>query len=61
MKKYIDICLSDGLPCSRGIKGVGFGACVKNRNGSVRVCARFYGNCVSLLEDSVLLKIRGEL
>jgi len=51
MKKYFDICSSDGLPCSCSIKGVGFGGCVKSLSGSVRVCARF--SDVSLLERSI--------
>ena len=51
MKKYLDICSSDRLPCSCSIKGVGFGSCVESLNGSVRVCARF--SDVSILERSI--------
>lgn len=51
MKRYLDVCPSDGLPCSCFIKGVGFGACVKNLDGTLCVCPRF--SDVSLLERSI--------
>jgi len=53
--KFVDLCLSDGLPCSRSIKGVGIGACVKNSRGKMIVCSRF--SDVSLFEDWVSKKL----
>lgn len=55
-KKYLDICISDGLPCSRSIKGVGIGWCIKSFKDSVRVCARF--SDVSLVEKRIAKKMR---
>ena len=55
----VDVCLSDGLPCSCRIKGVGIGACVKRFRDKVLICSRF--SDVSILETSILLKIRGEV
>jgi len=37
----LDICLSDGLPCSCHVKGVGIGLCVKRFRDAVIVCCRF--------------------
>ena len=37
----IHVCLSDGLPCSSRIKGVGIGVCIKRFRDKVRVCSRF--------------------
>ena len=51
MKTYLDICLSDDLPCSCSVKGVGIGFCVKNSRGKIIVCCRF--SDVSLLERSI--------
>ena len=53
--KTVDVCLSDGLPCSRCVKGVGIGACVKSLRGKMFICCRF--SDVSVFEAS----IRGEL
>ena len=55
----INVCPSDGLPCSYRIKNVGIGACVKRWRDKVRICPRF--SDVSFLEDSIVLKIRGEV
>ena len=55
-KKYLYICISDGLACSRSIKGVGLGWCIKSFKDSVRVCARFAD--VSLLEKRIAEKMR---
>ena len=57
----IDVRLDDGLPCSRCVKGVGIGACVKRFRDKVCICSRFSDASVSLFEDSILLKIRGEI
>jgi len=45
-----DICISDRLPCSCQVKGVGIGVCVKNSGGKIIVCCRF--SDVSLFEHS---------
>lgn len=52
-KRLVDICVSDNLPCSSSIKGVGIGACVKNWHGTVRICCRFSDKSVSVLECSM--------
>ena len=36
-----DICISDRLPCSCQVKGVGIGVCVKNSHGKIIICCRF--------------------
>ena len=46
-----DVCVSDNLPCSRSVKGVGFGSCVKRLGGTVRVCCRFSDASVSIFVD----------
>lgn len=43
-----ETCLSDMLPCSCKVKGVGVGMCVKNFRGKIVICCRF--SDVSLLE-----------
>jgi hypothetical protein len=50
---FVDLCLSDGLPCCASVKGVGCGACVKRWGAAVRVCCRFSDVVVSLLERSI--------
>jgi len=57
-RKFISLCLSDGLPCSCSIKGVGIGFCVKNSRGKMLVCPRF--SDVSILEFGIRKKIKGE-
>lgn len=52
----IDICISDNLPCSRFVKGVGIGACVKSYRGTVCVCCRF--SDVSIFESAIRKKHR---
>ena len=59
MKRDLDVCLSDGLPCSRFIKGVGFGVCVKSLDDTVCLCPRFSDVC--LLECSIREKDRFEV
>ena len=54
----LDICLSDGLPCSCHVKGVGIGLCVKDLRGEIIVCCRF--SDVTILEFSNRKKVRGE-
>ena len=36
-----EICVSDMLPCSCKVKGVGIGMCVKNVRGNIVICCRF--------------------
>ena len=45
----VDVCISDGLPCSRDLKGVGIGACIRKWGAGVRICCRF--SDVSIFED----------
>lgn len=42
----ISVCLSDGLPCYCFSKKF----CMKRLDGTVRICGRFYGDCISLFE-----------
>jgi len=62
LSSTVNICISDNLPCSQHVKGVGFGSCIKNlaRWGTVRICSRFSDVHVSLLEYSIRNKIRGD-
>lgn len=48
-KKFVDVCLSDLLPCSCSLKG--FRWCVERWGDSVRVCCRF--SDVRILEDAI--------
>jgi len=56
--RSVDVCLSDWLPCSKMVKGVGIGACVKNFRGKIIICSRF--SDVSILEFSIREKILEE-
>jgi hypothetical protein len=39
--KFVDLCPSDGLPCSCSVKGVGIGFCFKSSRGKMIICCRF--------------------
>lgn len=56
--RFVDVCLSDWLPCSKMVKGVGVGVCVKNFRGKIIICSRF--SDVSILEFSICEKVREE-
>ena len=51
-----DVCLSDWLPCSCMVKGVGIGSCVKTFRGKIVICSRL--SDVSILEFSIRENIR---
>ena len=53
-----EVCLSDWLPCSRRVKGVGIGMCVKNVRGKIVICCRF--SDVSILELEIAKGARNE-
>ena len=55
MRKAVDVCRSDHLPCSRMVKGVGIGSCVKNFRGRIIICCRF--SDVSIFEYSIRERI----
>ena len=57
-RKFVDVCLSDWLPCSCMVKGVGIGMCVKNFRGKIIICSRL--SDVSILELMIREKIREE-
>ena len=59
--RFVDYCLSDGLPCSSSVEGVGVGFeyCVKSRGDTVVICCRL--SDVSILERSILEKDRFEV
>ena len=56
-RDYVSVCLSDDLPCSGMVKGVGFRDCIKAGVGTVRICCRFYGRCIYLLEYTIREKL----